>query len=67
MSLKNLKKSIQKDGIPVYRDRATIIREGKRLFKQGPARFAEADRPTKGMVLGAFGLMIIVIAVLFTS
>ncbi|MAM83257.1 MAG: hypothetical protein CL472_01075 [Acidobacteria bacterium] len=67
MSLKNLKKSIEKDGIPVYRDRATIIREGKRLFKQGPARFREADRFAKMTVVGAFALMIIIIASLLST
>lgn len=67
MSLKNLKKSIEKDGIPVYRDRATIIREGKRLFKQGPARFRHADRFAQMTVIGAFIVMIIIITSLFST
>lgn len=67
MSLKDIKKAIKKDGIPIYRDRAVIVRETKRLVHQGPTQFRAADRATKIAVITVFVFVIAVFVFLFAS
>ena len=67
MSLRDFKKSIQKEGIPIYRDRALILRELKRLMTNGPSRFRESDRPTKIAIICVIAFVVTIFAFLIFS
>ena len=67
MSLKDIKRRLQKDGIPIYRERKVILREAKRMIDQGPSHFRRADRSTKSAVIIVLVFVLAVFGFLITS
>jgi hypothetical protein len=54
---------IRSGGIPLWSDRGTIAKEGRRLIDEGPVRYREADRTSRITVI-VIGVMTVAIIAL---
>ena len=55
---------IRKEGIPLWNDRTSIAREGRRFIDEGPDRFRKADRSARIAVLSVVAIIAAIIALL---
>lgn len=55
---------IRKEGLPLWNDRISIAREGRRLIDEGPGRFRQADRSARITIVGVVVITAAIIALL---
>lgn len=53
---------LRADGMPVWNDRVTIAKEGRRLIHEGPDRYRNADRSSKITIVVVVAITIAIIA-----
>lgn len=55
---------LRSEGVPVWSDRSTIAKEGRRLIDEGPGRYREADRTSKLTIVGIGVMTLVIIALI---